>query len=97
MRVPREGPPARSLYVERGFGELGLQIGDRTERLFNSVGQLPVRFAPTVWTHIAPEERVQHMAGEMKGEILLQLIDGCKIVLSLASASFSRVVFAPVT
>ena len=31
--------------------------------------------------HVAPEERVQYVSGKMKGQVLLQLVDGREIAL----------------
>src|SRR4030095_2611749 len=70
-RLPRERSPARTLDVECGLVELALEVGHRAERFFNGIGQLPVGLASTVRAHVAPEERVQYVSGEMKGEVLL--------------------------
>src|SRR5215471_8516951 len=51
----------------------------RAERFLDGIGQLTFGLAATVRTHVMPEERVQYMSGEMKGEVFLQLVDGREI------------------
>src|SRR4030095_5350625 len=70
-RLPRECSPARALDVECGLVELALEGGHRAERFIEGIGQLPVALLATLRAHVAPEERVQYVSGEMKGEVLL--------------------------
>ena len=65
--------------VECGLVELGLEVGDGAERLLDGIGQLAVGLTPAVRAHVAPEERVQHVPGEVEGEGLLQLVDGGEV------------------
>src|SRR5215471_8551450 len=51
----------------------------RAERFLDGIGQLPFGLAATVRAQVMPEERVQYMSGEMKGEVFLQLVDGREI------------------
>src|SRR5262249_1323455 len=61
-RPPGSSAPASALDVARALIELVLEVGYRTEPLFDGLRQLPFRVGPAVWAHVAPEKRVQHVS-----------------------------------
>ncbi len=88
-RIPRQYAPARTLERHANGVELHLERRERAEVPLDLVGQNVIGGAASVGRQVAPEQRMQHVTGEVEREIALELRD--RIVAS-AATGFGEVV-----
>ncbi len=79
--LPRERAPTDALHVDRGGGELGLQGIEGAEVFGDGRVEFAFGLAATVGAHVGPEDAVQHVAADMKGEAARQLVDVAEVAL----------------
>src|SRR5207248_3643097 len=77
--LPRQRAPARALDVERRLAELVAETLERAERLVDRSGELTVGLVAAVRAHGLPEQRVQDVARQVEGQVLLELVDRAEL------------------
>jgi hypothetical protein len=81
-RLPHERAPARALHTRARSGQLVAEPVEASEAVVDRVGEVALRLAAAVGREVRPEDRVQDMAGEMEGEVLLQHVHGAELVVA---------------
>ena len=64
----------------RCFGHVPLEVIEATEVVGELLGHVATRFAAAVRRQVLPEQRVQHVAGQVEREVLLELVDRVEVV-----------------
>src|SRR5215510_7385450 len=80
QRLPQEHGPARTHVSLGRLGQLRAKCLEAPEVALDRSGQITLRFTAGIRAEVLPEQAVQHVAGDVEGERVLERRESREIV-----------------